>query len=235
MKVVFGIVVVLLLIPTFGFSQSEEARETQRPLTIEELFLSQDIEIQIIRSQALAEDRDSKLLSLQAIRGMINSGRTSAEDASVLAVLDSLAGEGVYRVVRQGGSVVNNYPEVRRQSANLLGEIGGEGSKTILLKMMADDPEPMVLSEAVLALGQIWINDPEVTARIVAVLRRNNYQVSPDNNLAYSTLLALEKLAGAGDGIARPDILQVLIEVVSGNYIDIVKAKALDILSNLRN
>lgn len=228
---VITILMLLFLLP-IGMLTGQEAN--QRPLTIEELFLSQDIEVQIIRNQALAGDRESKLLALQTIRNMINSGSAQANEAAVIAVLDSLAGEGVYRVVRQGGAVVNNFPEVRRQAANLLGELGGEAAKTVLVKILADDPEPMVLSEAIFAIGRVGINEPQTIVRVVDVLRRNTFRVTPDNNLAFATLLALEQLAATGDGIARADVIQALIEVVSGNYIEIVRAKALDILSNLR-
>ena len=235
MKLHSALVCFLLIFALLPVVAQTGANDTaNRPLTIEELFLSQDVEIQIMRSQALAADRDSKLLALQTIRGRIGSGRVSGNETAVIAVLDALAGEGVYRVVRQGGSVVNNFPDIRRQAAGLLGEIGGENAKNILLKIVADDPEPMVLSEAVYSLGRIGINDPAVTERMVAALRRNTFRVSPDNNFAYATLLAFEQLSTVGPGIAQPDILQALIEVISGNYIEIVKAKALDILSNLR-
>jgi HEAT repeat protein len=228
---VIAILLLLFLLP-IGMLSTQEAN--QRPLTIEELFLSQDIEVQIIRNQALAGDRESKLLALQTIRSMINSGSAQANEAAVIAVLDSLAGEGVYRVVRQGGAVVNNFPEVRRQAANLLGQLGGEAAKTVLVKILSDDPEPMVLSEAVFAIGRVGINEPQTIVRVVDVLRRNTFRVSPDNNLAFATLLALEQLSNTGNGIARADVIQALIEVVSGNYIEVVRAKALDLLSNLR-
>lgn len=228
-------ILVLCIFAVFPlFAQSTETSEG-RQLTIEELFLSQDIEVQIMRSQALSNERESKLLALQTIRNVIASGRAAGNESAVIAILDSLAGEGVYRVVRQGGTVINYFPEVRRQAANLLGEIGGDAAKTILLKMISDDPEPMVLSEAAFAIGTIGINEPAVTTTMIAALRRNTFKVVPDNNFAYATLLALEALADDGPGIANPEVLQGLIEVVSGNYIEVVKLKALEIISNLRN
>lgn len=222
-----------MLIPLAAQNSSGSSGSNEQ-LTIEELFLSQDIDIQIMRSQALATDRESKLLALQTIRSSISSGSVGEGDPQAIAILDSLAGEGVYRVVRQGGSVINDFPEVRRQAANLLGEIGGTNAKNVLVKMLDGDPEPMVLSEAVFALGKIGINDNEVTLRLVQVLRRNNAAALPDNNLAFATLLAFEQLASVGSGIARPDILQSIIEVLSSNYIQVVKLKALDLLTNLR-
>jgi HEAT repeat protein len=223
---------IFLLLGNVVFAQQDQDSGGQ--LSIEELYLSQDVEVQIMRSQALANDRESKLLALQTIRSIVDSGQSTVEEGAVVAVLESLGGEGVYRVVRQGGSVINNFPEVRRQAANLLGEVGGDSSKTVLLKMLNNDNEPMVLAEAVFALGKIGINTVEVTESMVSALRRNTLQIVPDNNFAFATLLALERLRETDAGIARANILQALIEVVSGNYIEVVKLKAVDLISSLR-
>lgn len=225
---------IALLLGSIGVLFAQQGDESAGRLSIEELYLSQDVEIQIMRSQALADDRESKLLALQTIRSIVESGQQAADPEAVVAVLESLGGEGVYRITRQGGAVVNNFPEVRRQAANLLGEVGGESSKTVLLKMLTNDNEPMVLAEAVFSLGRIGINNPEVLDTMIAALRRNTLKVTPDNNFAFATLLALDRLRAAGEGIAKPNVLQGLIEVVSGNYIDVVKLKAVDLISSLR-
>lgn len=207
---------------------SAQSGEGGQP-TIEELYLSQDLEIQIVRSQALSNDRDMKLLALQTIRDM--GGNSSPE---VMAVLQSLATEGTTRQVRSNGAVINYFPEVRRASAELLGDIGGERAKDILLEMVLEDPEPMVLAEAIYALGEIGINeDNEVTDHLVFILRRENAKVTPDNNLAYATLLGLEKLA-AGGATIDADSIELILDIATGGYISTVRLKALDVLQKLR-
>jgi HEAT repeat protein len=167
---------------------------------------------------------------------MVGDGRVGDSDEAVLTVLDSLAGEGVSSSVRSGGRVINDFPEVRRQAVQILGEIGGEVSKDILFRVVRDDPEPMVLSEAVYALGVIGENtNMETTLYLADVLKRNTARVNPDNNLAFACLLSLEKLMGSEEGIADPEVLTALLDVVSGNYIQSVRLKALDVIYQLRD
>ncbi len=221
----------LILLTTAITAQNETGS-----LTIEELFLSSDIEIQLLRSQAVSENRENKLLALQSIRQMVGDGRVTDSDQAVLTVLDSLAGEGVSSTVRSGGRIINDFPEIRRQAVQLLGEIGGDVSKDILFRVVRDDPEPMVLSEAVFALGVIGENtNMETTLYLADVLSRNSARVTPDNNLAFACLLSLEKLMDSEEGIADPEVLTALLDVVSGNYIQSVRLKALDVIYKLRD
>ncbi len=225
------LLVILCLSISGVFAQEGEDDEN---LTIEELYLSQDIELQIIRSQALTNDRDMKMLALQTIRNMVKEGGVE-NNPGVFTVLGVLAVEGTNRQVREGGTVVNNYPMVRKEAAELLGSIGGEKAKNILLDILEVDPEPMVLSEAVYALGQIGLNDNgDVTDRIVWTLSRENAKQVPDNNFAFATLLAIERLAQAEGGVKDPEIINVLLGVAAGKYIKDVRLKAVDVLGTLR-
>ncbi len=211
------------------------AQDDEGALTIEELYLSSDIEIQLLRSQAVSDNRDSKVLALQTIRDMLDAGRLTADNQAVTVVLDALAGEGTGTSVRSGGRVVNDFPEVRRQAVELLGRVGGEGSKDILFRVVKDDPEPMVLSEAIYALGRIGENtNMETTLYLADVLQRNTARVNPDNNMAFATLLSLEKLMDSEEGIGDPRALEALLDVVGGNYIKSVRLKALSVIEKLR-
>ncbi len=228
MRKTFALVVGLLVLASSLAPAQTSGGEGGQP-TIEELYLSQDLEVQIIRSQALSNDRDMKLLALQSIRGMGDGA-----SPEVMAILSSLATEGTSRQVRSGGAVINYYPEVRRAAAEILGDVGGERAKDILLDVLLEDPEPMVLAEAIYALGRIGINEEnEVTDHLVFLLRRENAKVNPDNNLAYAALLGLEKLSQAG-GTLDGDSVNLILEVATGRYISTVRLKALDVLRILR-
>ncbi len=224
----------LLLIPAGLVAQdgedSDDPEATAR--TIEELYLSQDLELQIMRSQARANDREMKELALRSIRDMVESGETPD---GVYVILESLAAEGVGRQVRSNGSVVNNFPEIRRQAAELLGQVGGEEAKDTLVTILRDDPETMVLAEAAYALGQIGLNENnEVSDHMVQALLRENSRSTPDNNLAFSLILSLERLSAQNGGLADPEVLNVLLETASSPYIRTVRRRAVEAIVNMR-
>ena len=236
MKRFFVVAVALIFVASLlGAQQSEEQQEEQEPRTIEELYLSQDIELQIIRSQAISPDREMKLLALQSIRSMVEDGSLTDDNPGLFVVLESLALEGTGRTVRSEGRIVNNYPEVRRQAANVLGEVGGERAREVLVQILREDPETMVLSEAVYALGAGDIeNDDRSLAYIVDVLDSQSTAQIPDNNLAYAALLTIDKIAEKRGGVSDPEILDAVLNVATGSYIRTVRLKALDTIDQLR-
>jgi hypothetical protein len=204
-----------------------------RPATIEELYLSQEIEIQIISSQARSNDRDSKLLAIETIRGLYDEGDLQITP-ELFTVIESLATEGTSREVRSGGRVINYFPVVRKEAAALLGDIGGPGAKNVLLEIVREDPEPMVLAEAVYGLGKIGLNDNnEVTDHLIFALTRENAQLAPDNNLALATLLALEKLVGEGVALDSDTIALIIDISTNYRYITLVRDRARAVLAGL--
>ena len=72
MKRTLAAIVVLIVVVT-GFAFAQNTGEN-RPATIEELYLSQEIEIQIISSQARSNDRDAKLLAIETVRKLSDAG-----------------------------------------------------------------------------------------------------------------------------------------------------------------
>ncbi|MFP4484222.1 MAG: HEAT repeat domain-containing protein [Spirochaetaceae bacterium] len=236
MKRFVAVAVTLVLIASVvGAQQSEEQQEEREPRTIEDLYLSQDIELQIIRSQALSPDREMKILALQSIRSMVEDGSLTDANPGLFVVLESLALEGTGRTVRSEGRIINNYPEIRRQAAGVLGEVGGDEARDVLVSILREDPEPMVLSEAIYALGSGDIDvDERTLTYVVDVLEDSNTSESPDNNLAYATLLTLDKIAEKHGGLSDPEILDAVLNVATGRYIRTVRLKALDTIDKLR-
>jgi HEAT repeat protein len=231
MKRILAAVVVLVVVVTgIAFAQNADG---DRPATIEELYLSQEIEIQIISSQARSNDRDSKLLALETVRKLYEAGDIQITQ-DLFTVIEALATEGTSREVRSGGRIVNYFPVVRKEAAALLGDIGGPGAKNVLLEMVREDPEPMVLAEAIYGLGKIGLNENnEVTNHLIWVLTRENAQLAPDNNLALATLLAVEKLVEQGVALDS-DTVGLIIDISTNyRYITIVRDRARDVLAGL--
>lgn len=215
------------------FSVSGQQSGSEGELTIEEVYL-QNAEIRIIREQALSEDRGMKLLALDNIQEMLDDGKLSTGAPDAHLILDYLAGEGLIRMVRENQQLVNYYPEVRRRAAEILGQLGGEKSKDTLLNVLRSDIEPMVLAETVYALGKIGINENNQTSQVIAATVLAQDAVNPDDNFAFASLLAFEKLADANGGLTDSTALEAVVRMAQGNYNRTVKQKAFQVLENLR-
>ena len=201
--------------------------------TIEELYL-QSTEIRIINEQARNGDREMKIMALENIQEMIDAGRRSTGAPDAHYVLDYLAGEGIGHEIRENRRLINYYPEVRRRAANLLGKLGGENSKDSLLKILLSDNESMVLAEAAYALGQIGLNDNDEVTEILADVILSQDILNPDNNFAFASLLAYQKIARKNGGIDDPSAFEAIIRIAQGNYIKDVRMKAVQVLNELR-
>lgn len=233
MKYISVILLFVMILPVIAQEEDDSQQDAQAEQTIEELYLSQDLELQIMRSQALANDREMKRLALQNIRTMVEDG---SQSEGVYVILESLATEGVARQVRSNGAVINNFPEIRREATELLGQVGGEQAKNSLLRIVRDDPEPMVLAEAAYALGKIGINENnEVSDYLTQTLLRENASATPDNNLAFSLIISLERLSATNGGIADPEVLGALLETASSPYIRTVRRRAVEAIVNMRD
>ncbi len=227
-KIIITTVIITLLaaaLPVFAQNEDE--------ITVEEFYL-QNIEMVIIKEQAATLDRDSKLMALKNIQEMIEEGKVTDGDPEVHYVLDYLAQEGIGREINESGRMINNMPIVRKEACTLLGELGGEDAKNTLVDITLKDDEPMVLSEAVYALGKLGINDNNQVSQAVASILLKRNTIAPDDNLAYSALLSFEKIAEANSGLSDPLAFQAIIAIASGNYIRPVKMKANEVLNKLR-
>ena len=152
----------------------------------------------------------------------------------VMQILDSLSKEGVGKVVREDGRQINNFPMVRREACAILGQIGGEDAKNSLLNVLLSDNEPMVRAEAVYSLGLIGLNENNEVTKIISWVILQQDLTRPDNNFAFASILALEKIAEKNNGINDEELYRAVITIAQGNYIRDVKYKALDLLNTLR-
>lgn len=236
MKGTFAAAVVLLAVAGAAVAQTTGQ---ERTATIEDVFLRQQIELQILSSQARSTDYESKLIALETIRKMHDTGNLHTSEET-FAIVQLLATEGTSNQVRQAGRIINNFPVVRKEAAALLGDIGGPEAQRVLLTVVRDDPEPMVLAEAIYALGKIGPqgNADMVANHIVYTLTRENARISPDNNLALATLLTLQRLFDAGmefeDTGQLRDMVGLIVDISTNyRYITIVRDRARLILAQL--
>ena len=205
-----------------------------REMTIEELFLK-SIEFQILREKAASDDRDIKLSSLDDLEKRIDAGLSSSDAAQVEFVCEYLALEGSGRISRENGHKINDFPEVRRRAANLLGRVGTEEAKDALIRVLLIDDEPMVKAEAAYALGNLGMNQNNETVQAIEFAYNMEDPTQPDQNFGYAISLAIEKLAQkTPGGLKDPDAYRLLVKIAQGNYLRTVKAKALQVLDEIR-
>ena len=201
-------------------------------MSVEQSYLRESIEMMIIRETARGESREQKLIALEYIGEAIGRGSTNEE---IRETLEYLSREGRRTVVRENGRIINNFPDVRRQAARYLGQIGTEEAVLALIEILQFENEPMVLQEAVKSLGDIGINNNNDTvANIVWVARRFD-NLNPDNLLAIATIDALEKIARKNGGLSYPDAIQLLLRISEGSYIRPVQERARQLLAEMRN
>ena len=204
----------------------------QREMTVEESYLQESIELMIIRETARSNTREQKLLSLEYIGEAIERGNTNDE---IRQTLDFLSREGRRTVARERGRVMNNFPDVRRQSAKYLGVIGTEEARKSLIEIIQFENEPMVIQEAIKSLGDIGTNENNESVATIAWVFRKFDNLNPDNLIALATIDAFEKIAKQNNGINSPEAIRTLIIISEGHYITPVKVRARQVLAELRS
>jgi len=212
-------------------------QETSETKTIEEIYLQSAIRKQIIRTEAQSEDRDMKLIALKDIEEMISEGMISPDDEEMIDIVEVLAKEGNDYVVFEGRTIVNNFPVVRKEACRMLGEIGGDYARTKLISVLNNEKEPMVLSEAVVALSKVGVDDDGVVISRLAGIMQNQRALTQDNNFAIASLIAIENIASDNNGISDPAIIAELAYMADARsgYLTVVRVRALNLLKDLQN
>ena len=199
--------------------------------TVEASYLQESIELMIIRETARANTREQKFVALEFIGDAIDRGSKSED---IRLTLDFLSREGRRTVATENGRVVNNFPDVRRQSAKYLGQLGTESAKRSLLDIVQYENEPMVLQEAIKSLGDIGMNQDNETVVIIAWAFSKFDNLKPDNLMAIATIDAFENIARKNNGINSPEAIRTLARISEGHYITPVKERARMLLADLR-
>jgi HEAT repeat protein len=208
---------------------AQQQQDQQRERTIEELYLSQNIELQLIRNQASSTDWEVRSMAIQSLRNMQAEGRIGEDNPGAMVILEEMA-----KPIEQGGNT-RNFNLIRRDAVNILGDVGGKRSKQALMEILTIDRDDMVRAEAVHALGRVGIDEKgEVLTKIMDILHKENVKATPNSNFAFASLLSIEKLAKAQGGLKAADQIGPLIEVLGANYGPEVKRKCMEVIYALQ-
>jgi hypothetical protein len=221
---------ILIITALFAVSTAM-GQSNDSEMSIEESYLQEAIELMIIRETSRSDSREQKMLSLEYIGDALQRGSTNDE---LRTTLEYLSVEGTQNRVTQGGRLMNNFPDVRRQAAKHLGTVGTKEAKDALIKMCNSDNEPMVLQEAIKSLGTIGINEnDDAVSAIVWVVNKFNSGDNPDQLLAIAAIDTLEKLARKYRKVDA-NTIQVIAKIAEGPYYSAVRDMAKQSLVNLR-
>jgi hypothetical protein len=214
-----GIFGPVLQIAAQSSQSGNPGEETQQDLIIS----------RIIREQS--RTREGQMILLTDISDDVKSGNTSSD---TLVVLEHLGLAGTANIVREDNLVINNFPDIRTKSANLLADMKSPEAKDILIKMLLADHEPWVLSEIIKSLVKIGINDGESTVRTIAHVVRRFDSIMPDNSLAKSALDAFDAFAQKNNGIIDDSAIEVISRIQRGRYSRQVRERAREVFRNIR-
>jgi len=222
---------ILLLTAVVIISTVAAQSSSKKEMSVEESYLQESIELMIIRETARAYTRDQKMLALEYIGEALGRGSTNDE---IRQTLEFLSREGRMNMARENGRLMNNFPEIRRQSAKYLGQMGTEEARKSLLEIVTYENEPMVLQEAIKSLGDIGVNDNNETVTHIAWIMSRFNSTNPDNLMALATIDAFEKIARKNNGINAPEAIRTLNLITEGQYVTPVKERARQLLAELR-
>jgi HEAT repeat protein len=222
----------ILLVTVAIVVSTAAAQNTQRrEMTPEESYLQASIEMMIIRETARSYTREQKFIALEYIGEALNKGNTNDE---IRQTLEYLSREGRASTARENGRIMNNFPDVRRQSAKYLGQIGTEEARKTLIDVIQFENEETVLQEAIKSLGDIGANPNNETVVIISWVMNRYNTLKPDNLMALATIDAFEKIARKNNGINSPEAIRTLILISEGLYVTPVRERARQLLAELR-
>jgi len=224
-------IAILVILTVFVITAVAAQAGSGREMTVEESYLQESIEIMIIRETARASSREQKMIALQYIGEAIERGNTSDE---IRQTLDFLGREGTRIVARESGRVMNNFPDVRRQAARFLGQLGTEEAQRSLMEICMIENEPAVLQQIIHSLGLIGTNENNETVARIAWVVTSLDNTNPDNLVALAAIDAFQRIATHNNGLNSPEAFRILMRISEGAYIRPVQIRARDLMAELR-
>ena len=244
MGVVLGVIV---SVDRIG-AQDQADASGGRELTIEEIFLRQQVEVRVLREQAFTDDREIKFRSLDIIASRISEQGPFIEGQALYDqyefILEYLALEGITLRRVEGIQSPTDFPLVRQRAVRLLGDLGGSRAKDALVTVLFNEDESTVRSEAVPSLGRIGMNQNNEVLETLAIIVHRIDPERADEMLAFSAIKAIEDITlnrrEIADSVGRDETeaaiqtaIQVLLEIAQGRYRQEIKDEALRVLTKL--
>jgi hypothetical protein len=208
-------------------------------LSVEDIYLQQSAEIQVIRDLSSDPGRDLKMIALDYIDETINRGDADDEIRKILADLTT---DGVRNQVRLNGRVINNYPDLRIRAVHYLVRMGTPEANSSLVEILAlaakqvlaVGEDSSVITAAVKGVARIGRTDDNgESLRAINMVYWQYNTLRVDNALAMAIVSAIDSFADKG--VKDAGSIDVLVSIQANyDYIKQVREKAKATVTKLR-
>ncbi len=173
----------------------------------------QSLSERLFLAESQLPDQARKMAVIKEISDRFQKGELAPNDRPAIQLLKTLAEEGVRTEVRNVPAGTRDFPEVRRAAVELLGRIGSPEAEEILYALVYYEQEPLVLSEAVYALGRKKNTLTEEFIRALTYVFAHQVLRRYDNNLAYVCLNMLKKPPGTLNPGETSELFSYILKV----------------------
>lgn len=197
----------------------------------EELLTRKEQKLKNYLTEIKAGDRTAKENILDEISKNFDSEKYSEDDKKLIELVDFLMGEGSVRRQFEDGRLINDFPEIRRQSVKIMARIGGSDAKFSLLNALNTETHSSVKAEICLALAEPNMSDDsgDILRALSYMYRTTN---RPDPNLVMALIDAVENIA-KGNSMNYSEAIYLLSEIQHGNYNKEIRKRALEAIETL--
>ncbi len=222
------IVIVSLL---FLFSTILFAADNSKGTTIEEDLIAKRMEaVKRYTYSAKMGDRAQKAAVLDEVLANYDKLGFSEDDKELVQMVSFLSEEGSIRQEYENNRLVNDYPDVRRKSVQVLAKIGGDTARDTLINILHTDQNPAVKAEACNALAKVKDNKDGKALGALVYVYRSTYR--PDPSLIQAIITAVKQIASA-DASAYADAIYVLSEIQMGSHQRKIREEAYNAIQEL--
>jgi len=144
-----------------------------------------------------------------------------------------LAGVGVLNPIYRDGFLINDFPDIRLRSVQILSKYGTSASGELLLRLIRYEWDPVVSEEIIAALG-VLRSDPngEVVNTLQQLVHGGRIPIDKNPGIALTLIDSLDKICRYG-GIVRSSASQLLNELYFSNIPREFRMKAIETLRSL--
>jgi hypothetical protein len=175
-------------------------------------------------------DRDMKNSILEKIDAEFDTLGYTENDVKLLEVLIYLSQEGTTRKNYRYMSLINDFPEVRSKSAEILGRVGGDIARAALADMLKKETNVDVMISAINSLAKVGDNS-NGDAYYALMISYSNMS-NPTADYLISFMDALKILVQYNSKFYN-DALILLTKIQGSEYSASVKNKAEEIINFL--